>query len=42
MIDPSTYGFGVGVTVVAALFTTLALRRWIARLDLVEALKAGE
>jgi putative ABC transport system permease protein len=42
VIDPSTYAFGVGVTVVAALFTSLALRRWIARLDLVEALKAGE
>ena len=42
VIDPSTYAFAIGVTVAAAAVTALALRRWIARLDLLEALKSRE
>jgi putative ABC transport system permease protein len=42
VIDPSTYAFAMGVTVAAAGAAALALRRWIARLELVEALKSRE
>jgi putative ABC transport system permease protein len=42
VIEPATYAFAMGVTVAAALVTVLALRTWIARLDLVGALKAME
>jgi putative ABC transport system permease protein len=42
VIEPSTYAFAIGVTVAAATVAALALRSWIARLELVEALKSRE
>jgi putative ABC transport system permease protein len=42
VVESSTYAFAVGVTALAAATTALALRRWVARLDLVEVLKSRE
>jgi putative ABC transport system permease protein len=41
-IEPSTYGFAVVVTLLAALFSGLIVRRQIDRLDLVSVLKSKE
>jgi putative ABC transport system permease protein len=42
VVEPSTWLFAAGVTLLAALATSLLARRWLARLDLPRALAPGE
>jgi putative ABC transport system permease protein len=42
VVAPTTWAFAAGVTLSAALATSLLARRWLARLDLVRALAPGE